>query len=1760
VRFLSLLLLSALPGVSLRRAWAWSARRLVRNAGPCLVLAALTAATAEPAQDLAGVVTAADLDLAACKAWTDGKETPGNWGKGVLAALGLDEGQGWAAGRQDEGKSRDYLIVFKKPVAVGAVLFQHGGVLKMLRKETALPADPARADAWEEVKFPPSQSGWRLAALPAGTATQAFLCSLSHGWGDWHRWALLRVLGPRFHNVAPEGLANGEAEYTEFHDLGPPTFFRAAHIVAGSGAWQSHGPNKDKRIPRAPVSDIDPTWFVISWDEPKAISAVLLKSNFRKFQLFAYQGAPGVNPAVGTDADWGKVRYSVRDDAGIRWLTFRPLSTRGLKFLVVDAGDRFGRIEGLHAWVDLKAAPVPPRGASSSAPPLKITCRIPADGTFSLALDDAQGGRVRNLSAREECRAGDLEAGWDLKNEDGTFVQPGLYRWTAIVNPGLQLKYEMTPYPNVEAHAPGNSPWLNGAGGPGGWLADHTPPSAVCPVGGRVFLSAPCAESGVALIECDPQGRKLWGHHNMMAWTGPGMMAGDDQALYCVPWTSGHDYVWRFTLPDKKFDTLLDLGATAARRRGAKGLAVRDGKLYLSVNAGANWMDNAASAGDVDLDRCVPRYAPPKKGGKEDDPDPRSDFLRLFRLTGTPPGCNGLIRLETSEDSSPRQHLVLSFNKPVPLGTLVFPAPDEAKLNVRLSALKADGAYPPKPRKEGDWNVFWKGTPRGWMAVAAPENTTTRALRISFDQGLDELDEAALKNEQEEVRLDAEEGLGKKDDLGLARPKWRARIEGVKLLRRRFVNLFPTCQVAVNSGKVTPEGEWDAQRDRPLTRANPGIYMLSWDAPQAFRGLAIKEIDSRFTEIDAWTGDGAPDLRADKGWEKVAVYEQPTRFYYQPDAVHNSKARYVDGYVDFGRDVKTRALRLRVVEQWMWKEEDRAGCAGVRKDRGGEELDPTRCRIYGVAPLGCLGGDAPVDPLTTGRIEVWDIEARKLVRETPLESGGDLAFGPAGELYAVSGDQVVKAALEAGRHAPLNLDVKQPRALAVDKAGNLYVYDSAADRRVVKAFDPAGKALRTIGTPGGRIAGPWDPTRFASHPGVAVDLAVDREDQLWVVECDYTPKRVSLWSLDGTFKKDFFGNTSYGGGGCLDPYDKSRLFVGPMEFSLDWKTGATALKSMTWLGNSPAGEVPIRIGDRVYLVTRPLFDKQAVGVVYRYDAGRLKRVAAVGRAGNFEPLRAPEILDRLGKKAIGYQAFAWSDRNDDGDAQADEVQFFEVGDARREAVLRFEETLSVDSGAFRYEVKEFLPNGAPVYERKPKPFGDSAYRTAGDQYFVSGDSGLMKAKAADGRLVWTHPAEGWGVHALYSAKPWFPGQVVAQFGIVGHETAHAGDLGEFFVTHSNTGAWHVWSADGLLAGRIFRDMRGPGATPWSMRSAPRGLDLTGVTCGQEHFSGYFCRTRQDNKYYVVAGHNHASVVEVQGIEGIKRIGGELNVTPADVKTAIEWDRAAQARKLYEAAKVIECRRARRAVKLDGEPGEWDFESASLPGRDVSFALSYDDRELYVCCQVKGHGPLRNAGNDWKRLFKTGAAVDLQIGLDPKAPADRKTPAVGDTRLLMTLVNDRPVAVLYQPNAPGAGPDAKWETHTMVYKAEFDRVQKLEGVRIAVGGAPGGYCLEAAIPLAALGLKIAPDLRLKLDLGILVSGPDGTETFQRLYWANQQTAIVSDEAAEAMLQPELWGFVRFSGKVGKEGLAPEVDIEKATRKGGREDVEDLKIEE
>lgn len=91
----------------------------------------------------------------------------------------------------------------------------------------------------------------------------------------------------------------------------------------------------------------------------------------------------------------------------------------------------------------------------------------------------------------------------------------------------------------------------------------------------------------------------------------------------------------------------------------------------------------------------------------------------------------------------------------------MFPLPETKDLQLIVSVLKPGAAYPPNPPKEADWTRIYAGTGKGWTVVPASEKTLTHAVRLSFDMGLDELDEALL----------GEEGDTGSDDALLSEPK-----------------------------------------------------------------------------------------------------------------------------------------------------------------------------------------------------------------------------------------------------------------------------------------------------------------------------------------------------------------------------------------------------------------------------------------------------------------------------------------------------------------------------------------------------------------------------------------------------------------------------------------------------------------------------------------------------------------------------------------------------------------------------------------------------------------------------------------------------------------------------------------------------------------------------------------------------------------------------------------------------------------------------
>lgn len=911
------------------------------------------------------------------------------------------------------------------------------------------------------------------------------------------------------------------------------------------------------------------------------------------------------------------------------------------------------------------------------------------------------------------------------------------------------------------------------------------------------------------------------------------------------------------------------------------------------------------------------------------------------------------------------------------------------------------------------------------------------------------------------------------------------------------------------------------------------------------------------TEIDVWEGPaGEPvTLEGDKNWRKVATYNQERRDHYSPSVDHcyNGDARYIDGYVDIRGiervDVETRAIRLRVVQQWI--EYGHRELMGVRADRGGRQLDTRRCRVYGVAAVQHIGGEPEVNMMVYERLAVHDGATGKLIKEFPLGVGwGGMGFLPDGRLLSIAGDHrsIVEINTETGATTPVITKFKTPPSRAAyGPDGLVYCYiseskDEGSKTRPFHAYSLDGKLVKEFGEPGKITPGPWVPGRI----GELYNICVDSKGSLWAAEGHSNPKRIVRFDTKtGKLTGEFLGNTEYGGGGTFNSFDKSRVFYGRIEYDMDWKNYKSRIRNMmsTDIGEQ-ADIAAIKLKGRTYLATVPLrlgnMLRQVVIYLYDNKTGTARMTAAFGHAYQFGPASSPEILPMLNGKTPLEFTFLWSDLNGNGKVDPDEIKFEPTTITLRhsgfEGGMRLghiDDQLACVGTNCIYEVSKILPNGTPVFDRKPLKFSPLFRFANGNFLFLNGKTdpkGRTENYALNpaGEKVWGYPVHSPGVGGL-SISQYMPGYVSHQFGtIIGHATPDKGELGEFVVVHQNTGQWRIWTADGFLAGEIMRHKFFPGVQVFnSIGKAAPGTRLDPLTVNQEHFSGFVGKSHTDGKFYAVAGFNHISLVEIKGLEKARRVSVDVTVTEADIAKAKAWDEAQEKQVVFARTLQIKAQKLDKAPAIDGviQQDEWPNATQIRDG-NLSFRIAYDNANLYLCWAGKNVGKLSNSGEDFHTLFTSGAALDLFLGINPEANANRREPQAGDLRLLLTFAQGKPLAVLSSPVAPGAKPEEGWRAFSQAAgEITFDRIARLDNVKLAMKEADGGFVAEAAVPLDALGLKIKNDLRLKMDWGMLVSY-DGVAVKERVYWANRLAAGTGDVVAEARFMPGAWGELQF----------------------------------
>jgi hypothetical protein len=163
-------------------------------------------------------------------------------------------------------------------------------------------------------------------------------------------------------------------------------------------------------------------------------------------------------------------------------------------------------------------------------------------------------------------------------------------------------------------------------------------------------------------------------------------------------------------------------------------------------------------------------------------------------------------------------------------------------------------------------------------------------------------------------------------------------------------------------------------------------------------------------------------------------------------------------------------------------------------------------------------------------------------------------------------------------------------------------------------------------------------------------------------------------------------------------------------------------------------------------------------------------------------------------------------------------------------------------------------------------------------------------------------------------------------------------------------------------------------------------------------------------------------------------------------------------------------------------------------------------------------PMKNEGKDFKRLFKTGDALDLQIGTKPFEK--RGDPGAGDSRVLLSFLGDKPAAVLMRVTDPES--TAKHVYSSPVGSKSFDRVEVRDDITLTAAPSRAGYVVRAAIPWKTLGISPQAGMNLYGDFGFISSDTEGKINVARTYWANANTGLVNDEPFEAWFKPEFWG--------------------------------------
>ena len=932
------------------------------------------------------------------------------------------------------------------------------------------------------------------------------------------------------------------------------------------------------------------------------------------------------------------------------------------------------------------------------------------------------------------------------------------------------------------------------------------------------------------------------------------------------------------------------------------------------------------------------------------------------------------------------------------------------------------------------------------------------------------------------------------------------------------------------SALFLPEGSpWQAGDTKP-------VVLLGADSAEAGNALMWVDLDGHKlggTKIRGWNGGIA--LARDIGSKGNPDHVAYTVFVENPSR-------------DFG--VKNPgALEVYIITK--------TGLQSLGKVTGGIHVHDAFRELVGLAA--CNGLLLLSNP-AANELVAFDVRGSVKAPFATIKVGalGGIGFEPDGKLLVASGGAIKRFSI-ANDWKSLNLlggevvvassSLQAPKQI-LEQEKEIYVSDWGACHQV-KVFDAtSGKLVRIIGKPGGPQIGAYDEHRMA-HP---LGICVDSKGVLWVAEEDYLPKRISRWdSKTGSFINAWYGPTQYGGGGFVDPKDKSRAYypsvgnpgsMGLLEFKVDLKTGDSKLSAVRYRYPDPLNDVisyggyppkPIFFpadmipigshggtapGQTFYLKGRQYFtnsyntywyNQSPNTTLWILEDGACRPIASCGWVGSnvhrWPALDAPAIKPRIPAGRPEGVFYTWTDRNHDHAVQPEEINFLRPGVAGYGGVV-FQPDLSIISGGpFQLPVKEIDEKGVPDYDLSlmklvSQTFAKGDVAMSPDGWFVVDCAGFK-----DGQQRWNFPTRD------ATTPPAGPGEIQVPKRMLGYPVKSAkGEAGYLVARYSYMGEIYIYSTDGILVATLGSDARL--APFWPYRQAKPGMSITGLSFDAENFWPFMFGL-EDGNVYLSLGKWHSSIARLDGLDKVRRIDlGKIDVSAAMI-AATAPARSEQASN--DAMRDQVTLPALQAV-VDGDLSEWPSKGWAPINTKSSFQAGLSGDKLVVAYRTDQSQLLLNSASEYPFAFTQGGGLDLMLRTSGTS-AD-KNPLPGDIRLFVTKKAGNVLAVLYRQKAVRAGNRQTFASP--VGQVTFDDVKDVSS-EVEVASAGSNY--EFSVPVSVLGLNDPAGKTFRGDAGMVLS--DGVRARARMYWHNKWDSMCADVPSEARLNPGQWGLFKFT---------------------------------